>query len=153
MIYSQSCLVQQCDTQGSGIHHSVYVSILYLPIARIIDCFVDFAWNRRLEKADGSLYYVMLFLFTHFLCRNVCTDKCIIFLLYVVEVIVYQGLQRKTFYFIHPLPNGVACMYPGQTNKTCSCLVVVVVKHTWSVLHKNLTNLLLCENIKRFNVF
>jgi len=29
----------------------------------------------------------------------------------------------------------------------------VVVEHTWSVLHKNLTNLLLCENIKRFNVF
>ena len=96
---------------------------------------------------------LFFFFFTHFLCHNVCTDKCIIFLLSVVEIIVYQGLQKKTFYFIHPLPNGVACMKPGQTNKTCSCLVVVVVEHTWSVLHKNLTNLLLCENIKRFNVF
>jgi len=83
--------------------------MLYLLIARIIDCFIDFAWNRRLEKADGSLYCVMLF-FTHFLCHNVCTDKCIIFLLSLVEIIVYQGLQKKTFYFIHPLPNGVACM-------------------------------------------
>ena len=78
-------------------------------MARIIDCFIDFAWNRQLEKDDGSLYCVMLFFYT-FLCHNVCTDKCIIFLLSLVEIIVYQGLQKKTFYFIHPLPNGVACM-------------------------------------------